>query len=90
MIAAPEIWAREAVGYPAQTEVEIKASLHVCRLIEQHCPVYLSNNVMVRMEQPHLTAFKLRYGYKRFLGINSYDYYLRLRFALGKKAVAGG
>lgn len=90
LIAAMELAGKEEMDKLALSRGDIEALYHVRELIEQHCPVYLSNDVLVRKAQPHLNAFKLSYGYKRVFGINPYDYYLQLRFALGKELLRSG
>lgn len=90
LIGALELVAKGAVEKLALSAGDIEALHHVRSLIDQYCPVYLSNDVLIRKARPHLNAFKLSYGYKQIFGVNPYDYYLQLRFALGKKLLLQG
>jgi AraC-like DNA-binding protein len=90
LIAALEQVGREEIARLPLSSADIEALHHVKRMIEEHCPEYLSNDLLIRRAQPRLNAFKLSYGFKRLFGINPYDYYLQLRFALGKKLLREG
>jgi AraC-like DNA-binding protein len=90
LIAALEQVGKEEMGKLPLSDADKEALHHVRELIEKHCPVYLSNDVLVAKAHPRLNAFKLSYGFKRLFDVNPYDYYLRLRFALGKKLLREG
>jgi AraC-like DNA-binding protein len=90
LIAALEQVGKDEMGKLPLSPADIEALHHVRELIEKHCPVYLSNDMLVTKARPRLNAFKLSYGFKRVFGINPYDYYLQLRFNLGKKLLREG
>ncbi|HRN55627.1 MAG TPA: AraC family transcriptional regulator [Agriterribacter sp.] len=90
LIAALEEIGKDEMGKLPLSGSDIEALHYVRDLIEKHCPEYLSNDTLVRKAKPHLNAFKLSYGFKRVFGINPYDYYLQLRFTLGKKLLREG
>jgi AraC-like DNA-binding protein len=90
LIAALEKVGKDELGKLLLSVSDIEALHHVRELIEKHCPVYLSNDVLVSKAHPQLNAFKLSYGFKRLFGMNPYDYYLQLRFILGKKLLREG
>jgi hypothetical protein len=90
LIAALEKVGKDELGKLLLSKADIEALYHVKELIEKSCPLYLSNDVLVSKAHPQLNAFKLSYGFKRLFGINPYDYYLQLRFMLGKKLLREG
>jgi AraC-like DNA-binding protein len=90
LIGALEQVGKDQIGKLPLSPADIEALHHVRRLIEQHVPEYLSNDVLVRKAQPRLNAFKLSYGFKRVFGINPYDYYQQLRFEQGKELLRRG
>lgn len=90
LIAALEQVGKEEIGKLPLSATDVEALHDVRDLIEKHCPEYLSNDILVRKAKPHLNAFKLSYGFKRVFGINPYDYYLQLRFTLGKRLLREG
>ncbi len=90
LIAALEKIGKDELGKLLLSVSDIEALHHVRELIEKHCPIYLSNDVLVSKAHPQLNAFKLSYGFKRLFGMNPYDYYLQLRFILGKKLLREG
>jgi hypothetical protein len=90
LIAALEQVGKDELGKLPLSAADIEALHHVRKLIEENVPVYLSNDVLVAKAYPTLNAFKLSYGFKRVFGVNPYDYYLQLRFALGKQLLLQG
>ena len=90
LIAALEQVGKDELVKLPLSAADIEALHHVRKLIEENVPVYLSNDVLVAKAYPTLNAFKLSYGFKRVFGINPYDYYLQLRFALGKQLLLQG
>lgn len=90
LITALEQVGKDELGKLPLSASDIEALHHVRKLIEENVPVYLSNDVLVAKAYPTLNAFKLSYGFKRVFGINPYDYYLQLRFALGKQLLLEG
>ena len=90
LIAALEIVGKEEIGKLPLSLSDIEALHHVKQIIEQNCPVYLGNDVLVTKARPTLNAFKLSYGFKRLFGCNPYDYYLDRRFILAKHLLREG
>lgn len=90
LVAALEKIGKDELGKLLLSASDIEALHHVRELIEKHCPIYLSNDVLVSKARPQLNAFKLSYGFKRIFGMNPYDYYLQLRFGLAKKLLREG
>ncbi len=90
LIAALEEVGREEIGKLPLSANDREALFHIKKMIEDACPEYPSNDVLVTKAQPGINLFKLGYGFKILFGMNPYDYYLELRFLLAKKLLKQG
>jgi hypothetical protein len=90
LIAALEEVGREEISKMPLSPNDTEALFHVKKMIEDACPEYPGNDVLVAKAQPGINLFKLGYGFKILFGINPYDYYLERRFNLAKKLLKQG